>query len=149
MIVTADPDVDGDRDVFFGTALIAPAPLRLLTNLDRQLFVPASAQIGGSLAVTAVARLGFATEKRHLVPVFGRRLPALHPLPRLGLLGLDPAGAVAVDPITTVPPWGIADLVCPVPNEPALRGLVVWLQGTWLDDSWNARLANLARTTVR
>jgi hypothetical protein len=48
-----------------------------------------------------------------------------------------------------VSPWGVAGATCPVPNEPALRGLVVWLQGTWIDDRLNARLANLTRTTVR
>jgi len=129
--------------------LVAPGPLRLLTNFEHQLYVPTSVNIGSSLVLTAAARPGFASQKLWLLPAVGARLAVLRAIPNVGLLGLDPSSFVPLPLIPTAKVDGISDLHVPVPNLAALRGAEVWLQGTWTDGVGSFWLSNLRRTIIQ
>lgn len=51
------------------------------------------------------------------------------PLPPLGTLFVNPATIWAILDLPPIPPSGVLDFAIPVPNDPALNDVPIYLQG--------------------
>ena len=143
-VLAADLDSDGDADL----VVIGTRDDRVLTNRLRHIDVPWVSFTGGSLTYEVAAEAGFAAQFHVAVPMIATAR-AWIPLPPYGVFGLDPATAVLLPPVYTPPGAGVARASLLVPDDPALRGLTLYLQAVILGLSGPAKLTNVVGDTIR
>ena len=147
-----DYDGDGDADLFVGrSVLILPLPDQLWVNHHRQVDVPDPVLSGGTLRVRCFRQPGYATGIGFALPAFG--LPASAPIPvgDLGTVFFDPATVIALPFVSLPGPDGIGELRDPVPADPNLVGLEVYVQALVADvfGAEAPRLTGFARVVVQ
>lgn len=139
-----DVDHDGDLDVVGGHQL---APTKLFTNLSRQLQIQAEATLAAPALLSAFAQPGSLSAAVAVQPwIAPRRLNKNLELPGLGSLAIDLSGAFPLAPMWLSPPWGNTAITLRVPNNVALRGKDIFVQGLFYPP---LRLSSPSRISIR
>ncbi len=143
-------DVDTDGDLDLGVSLSGAFAPRgsLFINHHRQLTVPSVWSLGTRLTMRLTMEPGYDQAPRFALPLIANR--ALHlPLGALGTLGPDPTRAAPLPLLTLARGVAEVELAVAIPNQPALRGLPLWLQALAIDSLGGARLTHTVADRVR
>lgn len=141
----ADFDGDGDADVL---TCLQGSPTLLLRNRERDLDVGPAVR-GQNWTVSVWSEPGYATaDALTLLAVATAKLPAPVALPPFGRLWIDPASA-QLFPAVVAQATGRADLVFPIPLQPALVGLELDVQALVASASGKVALTAWVATTVQ
>ena len=141
-VAAGDVDGDGDSDV------ILAGRRELLSNLLRQVDVPARPRLGQSYTIDAYLRYGPASSLDIAVP-FVATGTASTPLPPLGTLKLDPARMAALPPFVVPQPAGTASVSVTVPNAAALAGVSLHAQVVLWQQPFAPRLSNATADVIQ
>jgi hypothetical protein len=146
-VALADIDADGDVDAIWGHI----GPNTITVNRHRHLFATEAPRLGDSYRLDFYGMTGYARATQLAVPFLGTSLARV-PLPPLGVIGIDPATAVALPAQSLDPPMGVAHLDLTIPSLAALLFLPLHSQTLIVSDPAPARgwrLTNVQTDQVR
>ena len=125
-------DGDADLDIVFGNS----GQNRLYTNLHRQLRTPFLPSRGDLFDIQFHAEPGYGSSSHTGFPVLGFALaPVRLPIPGLGTFFLDPTLLFPLAPVVIPQQLGTGNQQLLIPANPALAGLVLYLQGVIIDNT--------------
>ncbi|MBL8899117.1 MAG: VCBS repeat-containing protein [Planctomycetes bacterium] len=136
-VTAADVDRDGDADLLY-----ASGRPKVLLNLLRQVSSPFTPSLRRPFRLDFYARYGPSRQADFALPILGAVTTQI-PLPSLGVLGLDPAFAFALPPISIPQPAGVASLELQVPHQRELFGIWVYAQALIMQLPTQSRLTNV------
>lgn len=138
-------DVDGDADLDLVGAGYPQD--RLDVNLQRQLHAPTAPRIGQTFTLDAYLRYGPPSPLTFALP-YVSFAPASIPAPPFGTLGIDPALAAALTPITITQPAGVGSISITVPSQSGLIGIPIFAQALMVPYPFQPRLSNVVHDVV-
>jgi hypothetical protein len=146
----ADLDGDGDPELVLGNQWTANTrnPMRIYTNLHRQVHAPAPPRLGAPYAIDFYSEVGYGSATAVVLPLIGI-VPAAIPLGALGVLRVEPASTLVSSLLLLPAPAGHAALALPIPSSPQLVGLPILTQALFASATGAARLSNLASGQVQ
>lgn len=141
-----DIDADGDLDVVARAA--SGSALHVRANRHRGSRVTVEPRLGARVEFALEAQPGYAQTFQVLLPLLGLGVAAIE-VPPIGRVGIDPATLTQIGLLYLAGPGGEARVGVAVPDDPALLGQLVAVQGLVLEPLNGARLTNTSVARVQ